>query len=285
MRWALPGLALLMWITAGGSVGGAQALRSEPTGLQGALAGIAERVQHYYDRIGTIICQETVTQQEIKVNLDPAGKPRVTVYELSVTRDTHSKDGSEFRVERTLQTVNGKKARKDQEPECTDPKTGTPEPLEFLLAGNQHGYRFSYPLSAPSGPPGAIAIDFTQTPPDRVDIKWKGSCFEAQGGGVEGRLWFDPETFDVLQVASRLPRPFLLPVPSLFGGGSSIRVERSDVTTRFTRVKFEKPDETVLLPESTEIVTLFRGVPNLRTVQVLSHFRRFLAESTVRPVL
>jgi hypothetical protein len=265
---------------------GAQAPQPAATGLEGALAGLADRVQHYYDRIGTIICQETVTQQEVKFNLAPTGKPRVTVYELSVTRDTHSKDSSEFRVERKLQSVNGKPAKKNEEPGCTDPKTGTPEPMEFLLARNQHGFRFSYPLAAKGGPQRAIAIDFVQTPPDRIDIKWKGDCFEAEGGGEEGRLWFDPETFDVLQIEARLPKPFPIPVPSFFGAPQpAVRVEKSEVTTRFTLVKFEKPDEMVLLPESTEIVTVFRGVPSLRTVQTLSNFRRFLAESTVRPAL
>lgn len=286
MTRALVRLLLVGGLLAGGAAAGAQAPQLPATGLQGALAGLADRVLHYYDRIGTIICEETVTQQELKFNLAPIGKPRITVYELSVTHDTHSKDGSEFRVERKLQSVNGKPARKNQEPECTDPKTGTPEPLEFLLARNQHGYRFSYPLAAKGGPPRAIAIDFVQTPPDRIDIKWKGNCFEADGGGEEGRLWFDPETFDVLQLEVRLPKPFSIPVPSMFGTLTpGVRVEKSEVTRKFTRVNFEKPDETVLLPESTEIVTVFRGVPSLRTVETLSNYRRFLAEGTVRPAL
>ena len=79
-----------------------------------------------------------------------------------------------------------------------------------------------------------------------------------------------------------MPKPFPIPVPSMFGFPSlPVWVERSDVTMRFTRVKFEQPDETVLLPESTEILTLFRGAPSLRTVQILSDFRRFLTEGTV----
>jgi hypothetical protein len=271
---------------AGGAAAGAEAPQLASSGLEGALAGLADRVLHYYDRIGTIICEETVTQQELKFDLAPTGKLRTTVYELSVTRDTYSKDGREFRVERKLQSVNGKPAKKNQEPECTDPKTGTPEPLEFLLAGNQRRFRFSYPPAAKGGPPRAIAIDLVQTPPDPIDIKWKGDCFEAHGGGEEGRLWFDPETFDVLQLEVRLPRPFPVPVPSMFGTlVPAVRVEKSEVTTKFTRVKFEKPDETVLLPESTEIVTVFRGVPSLRTVQTLANFRRFLTEGTVRPAL
>ena len=253
--------------------------------LKTALAGLADRAKQYYERIGTIICIETVTQQELKPNRAPIGKPRVTVYELSVTRDPQPNSDAEFRVERTLQSVNGKPARKNQEPECTDPKTGTPEPLAFLLAKHQGGFTFSFASGSAAGPAGATAIDFRQTPPERVDVKWKGNCFSAEGGGEEGRIWFDPDTLDVLQIEERLPKPFPVPVPPLFGWPSvPVRVEKSEVTMRFTRVKFEQPDETVLLPESTETVTVFRGATSLRTVQVLSHFRRFLAETKVRPV-
>ena len=278
-------LATLLWLLCCAAGARAQTPATTLPDLKTALAGLADRVKHYYDRISTIICVETVTQQELKFNRAPIGKPRVTVYELSVARDPRAKTDAEFRVERTLQSVNGRPARKYQEPECTDPKTGTPEPLAFLLAKNQGSFKFWFPSGAADGPGGATAIDFRQTPPERVDIKWKGNCFSADGGGEEGRIWFDPDTFDVLQIDRRLPKPFPVPVPWLFGSSTvAIRVEESEVTMRFTRVKFEKPDETVLLPESTEIVTLFRGATSLRTVQVLSNFRRFLAESTVRPV-
>ena len=101
------------------------------------LAGLAERTQQYYDRFISIICTETVQTQNLKSNLAPVGRPRTTVYELSVSRDSSDKREHEFRVERTLQSVNGRPARKNQRAECTDPKTGTPEPLGFLLAANQ----------------------------------------------------------------------------------------------------------------------------------------------------
>jgi hypothetical protein len=48
-------------------------------------------------------------------------------------------------------------------------------------------------------------------------------------------------------------------------------------------VKFQQPEEEVLLPDSIEVLTVFRGVPSSKTVQTLSKFRRFLAESAVRP--
>lgn len=276
-------LALLAWLlVCGGAAGSAQAPATPD--LAAALAGVAARVEEYYNRISTIICVETVTQQELKFNLVPTGKPRVTVYELSVMHDPHGKGEKEFRVQRTLQWVNGKRAKKNEEPGCTDPKTGTPEPLGFLLARNQRGFRFSWPHDASGGPEGTLALDFAASPPERVNIKWEGNCFNAEGGGIEGRLWFDPQTFDVLQIQARLPKPFLVPIPSYFGAPPpAVRVERSEMLLRFTRVTFQQPDEVVLLPESIEVLTVFRGVPSLRTTQILSNFRRFLAEGVVRP--
>ena len=153
-------LALMAWLIACAMAGSAQGQPGPPSNLAAVLAGLAGRAQRYFDRISSILCLETVTQQELRFNRAPIGKPRVTVYELSVTRDPLAKGDSEFRVERTLQLVNGKRARKNQEPECTDPKTGTPEPLGFLLAKNQRGFKFSSAAVAANGPAGAVALDF-----------------------------------------------------------------------------------------------------------------------------
>lgn len=277
------GMIFLTCVLACLAAGSARLPAAPPSDLVTILQGLAERTQQYYDRFISIICIETVQQQDLKFNLAPLGKPRLTVYELSVRRDPQSKNDNDFRVERTLLSVNGRPARKNQQPGCTDPKTASPEPLGFLLAKNQSRFRFAVKEGATGGPPGTRAVDFVQTPPDRVKIKWTDNCFEANGGGEDGRLWFDPETFDVLRVDARLSKPFLVPVPSgFFGFQPAIRVEKSDMAMRFSRVKFENPDETVLLRESIETLTVFRGVPSLRTVQTLSNYRRFLAESTIR---
>ena len=208
------------------------------------LSGLAERTQQYYDRFISIICTETVHKQDLRTNLMPVGRPRTTVYELSVSRDSSGKDGGTFRVERTLQSVNGRPARKDQATECTDPKTGTPEPLEFLLAHNQRRYRFAL-ADAAGGPSGARALDFEESPPERVRITWAGNCFEADGGAHKGRLWFDRDSYDVLRVDIRLTKPFLIPLPEgSFGVRPAIRVEKSETSLRFSKVDFQQPDET-----------------------------------------
>ena len=246
------------------------------------LGGLAGRTQQYYDRFISIICTETIQKQNLTLNLAPSGRPSTSVYELSVSRNHGEKHEGQFRVERTLQFLNGRPARKGQTPECTDPKTGTPEPLEFLLASNQRRYRFVL-ADAADGPSGAWALDFVETRPERVRIKWAGSCFEAQGGGHQGRVWFDPDTYDVLRVDVRLAKPFLVPLPDgYFGIRPAIRVERSEMSLRFSRVEFEQPDEILMLPHSIETLHVLRGVPSLRIQQTLANYRRFLTQSEIR---
>ena len=245
--------------------------------------GLAERTQKYYDRFISIICTETVHTQDLRINLAPTGRPRTTVYELSVSRDPRGQADGEFRVERILQSVNGRPARKNQTGGCTDPKTGTPEPLSFLMSSNQHRYRFSIADSA-GGPSATRAVDFIETRPERVRVSWQGTCFEAEGGGHQGRVWFDPDTYDVHQVVIRLSQPFVIPMPdSLRGIRPAIRVEKSETTLRFSRVEFQQPDESVMLPTSIDTLHVLRGVPSIRIRQSPSDYRRFLTRAEIRP--
>jgi hypothetical protein len=277
MLRAAAGVALVVpWL-------GWTAATAQSSDLAIVLRGLADRTQQYYDRFISIICTETVHHQDLRSNLAPAGRPRITVFELNVTRDESPGGDVEFRIGRTLQFVNGRPARRNEPPGCTDPKTGSPEPLAFLLSANQWGYRFMLAKDSAGGPAGARAVDFIEEPPERVTITWAGNCFNAEGGGHEGRVWFDPTTFDVLQVTLRLSKPFMVPLPK---GVSilqpAIRVERSEATLRFSRVEFQQPTETVMLPESIETLNVLRGAPSMRIHQRLSDFRRFLAESTIR---
>jgi hypothetical protein len=268
-------------------VGGTDVRAQQAGDLATVLAQLATRTQEYYDRFISIICTETVQQQDLKFSLAPLGKPRMTVYELSVVRDSEGTGESAFRVERAVQSVNGRPPRRNHKPECTDPKTGTPEPMAFLLAANQPRYRFTMAtrgFSVTPGPVGARAVDFIETPPERVRIKWEGECFEAEGGGHNGRVWYDPATYDVLQVDVRLSKPFQVPIPSgMFGLRPAIRVERSEMTLRFARVSFQQPAETVLLPQSIDTLHVLRGIPSVQIRQSFSSYRRFLTKSEIRP--
>jgi hypothetical protein len=276
---ALPMAAIL-------SAGAAQAPAPAQSELVAVLNGLATRTQQYYDRFISIICTETVRSQDLRFTLQPSGKPRVTVFELSVSRSPEPRHEDDFRVDRTLLSVNGRAARKNQEPGCTDPKTGSPEPLGFLLARNQPRYRFALDEQADGGPAGTRALNFVQWPPDRVKVTWTdGNCFNAEGGGEEGRVWFDRATFDVLQLEVKLSNPINVPMPAgLIGVQASIRVLRWEMTVHFDRVPFEKPAEIVLLPHSIDTLAVIRGASSLRSTQTLTNFRRFLSESTIRTI-
>jgi hypothetical protein len=246
------------------------------------LEKLGERTRQYYDRFISIICTETVHTQNLNTRLAPVGRPRTTVNELGVSRSPSREREYEFRVERTLQSVDGRPARANQRAECTDPKTGTPEPLGFLLAENQKRYSFTAANPA-GGPPGTIALDFVQSPPERVRVRWEGSCFEAEGGGHHGRVWFDPQTYDIFQVDVRLSKPFMIPVRhDLVGVRQPIRVEKSETTLRFARVSFQQPDEQLMLPSSIETLHVLRGAHSVRINQTLVNYRRFLTRSEIR---
>jgi hypothetical protein len=241
------------------------------------LARLGERVRQYYDRVTSIMCTETVRQQELRSNLRPVGRPRDVVYELIVVRTPDERGAhGPIRVERTLKSINGREARRSDRPGCTDPKAIAAEPLDFLLPERQYKYKFA----VASRGRGAVVVDFEEYPPQPVDVTWEGACFNAEGGGAKGRLWLDPQSYDVQQLEVRLPKPFRIRLPAGLGFLSAppLTVERSETKFQFSRVKFENPDEAILLLESMETLTVFHGAPSLRTTQNFSNFRRFLSE-------
>jgi hypothetical protein len=60
-------------------------------------------------------------------------------------------------------------------------------------------------------------------------------------------------------------------------------VEKSETTLRFSRVDFEAPDETLMLPSSISTLHVLRGAPSMRISQTLASYRRFLTKSEIRP--
>jgi hypothetical protein len=254
--------------------------------LTALMERVGQRVRQYYDRVTSVVCVETVSQQELRFNLKPQGKPRETVYELMVVRQppAEGETDSFIQIERTLKTVNGRPAGKREPPGCTDPKSITAEPLVFLLPRYQPAYRFSPSADVPvDGPPGSVVVDFEQIRRDPVEVKWDGLCFDARGGGLGGRIWLEALTHDVLQLDMRLTDSFRVPPPpGLMFDMVPVRVERSEVTIRFARVEFTDPEETLLLPESMITLTVFRGVPSLRTTQTFRGFKRFMAEASIK---
>ena len=80
------------------------------------------------DRFISIICTETV-QIAGSSDRSRAGRTATATVSRAERLERRGRQGrEEFRVERTLQSVNGRPAGRNPETECPDPKTGTPEP-------------------------------------------------------------------------------------------------------------------------------------------------------------
>ena len=63
---------------------------------------------------------------------------------------------------------------------------------------------------------------------------------------------------------------------------SSIAIERYDTTIKYKTVTFTDPEETLLLPESIDTLTVIRGpLQSNRSRQVYSDYRRFLTAGRV----
>jgi hypothetical protein len=82
------------------------------------------------------------------------------------------------------------------------------------------------------------------------------------------------------------PSPINIPVPWRMGPSQPLTAERLETTLHFAVVKFQDPEEPLLLPKSVERIIVVRGsgVPRLRTVQRFGDFRRFRSEVKIKGV-
>ncbi len=106
-------------------------------------------------------------------------------------------------------------------------------------------------------------------------------------GGFRGRLWIDRETRDVLRIDSHLgglvdvqvPRA-LLRRPEM---AASWTLERWDSSIRFGAVRFDEPDETLVLPLSSTTLQITRGgrSSRLRTETKYANYKRFLTSARI----
>ena len=70
MKRSLHGLALLTSLALGAALSAARPPLGETENIAAILSGLAERTQQYFDRFTSIICTETVHQQDLKFSLD-----------------------------------------------------------------------------------------------------------------------------------------------------------------------------------------------------------------------
>lgn len=261
------------------------------------LHSAGEKVEQYFARAQSLVCLEIVRLQPLNHGLAAEGFARTVESELRLAWDpfAHTEEAPEARTLRQVLRVNGHEPRKNDYQACTTPEQQDTEtqPLSMLLAEQRSDYTFS--LGKPSKVAGrlAIVVDYQLRRPVTVavsEVEGQEDCISYDvDGGFRGRIWLDPDTHEVLRLDQSLLGLVDIPMPRKIArranGNASWVMERWDTTTLFKSVRFEDPDETLMLPVSSTSIRVTRGagMPRLRTVTEYSGYKRFLTGGRVVP--
>jgi hypothetical protein len=261
-----------------------------PGDLTDVLTRLGDRVQQYYGRAQSIVSIERVSVQTLRHDLMPEGFARVLEFELRVEWDASidADNPPEAHIIRELRKVNGRAPRAKDEAGCLDPKSGALEPLVMLLP--HHRTEYTFVLNGIGSLKGlkdrrAIMLDYKSRTPGPIEGKWKGECVSIDAPGrTKGRIWVDEVTHDVLRLDEQLTTQFEYRTPKEhwgFAGPIVWVVERADSSVRYRPVAFHDPEETVLLPDTIESLTVFRNAQSYRISQTFSGYKRFITAGRI----
>lgn len=273
-----------------------------PARIKDLMARAGERVRNYQEAMFSIAFTEAIRQQELKADSASKGRPRELVYESLVLTPLPSQSPKAAfpLVTRTLKSVDGKRAEKQSLPrrsKCVDinPRPAYADPLTFLLPEHQKNFTFSYEGEGDFEGRRVVFVGVASPAPTTpLEIKTEGTCFSlSRSPHRTGRLWIDTETHDVLQLEWRLAEEFEAKTPTkvvrkgiffVFSPSRKISYERMETTIRFRTVKFENPEQTLLLPVSSESVWVIKGarIAGYSTTTSFTNYKRFITSVEVK---
>ena len=265
--------------------------------LDALMTHVGERVVEYYRRAQRVICVELSTVQPIQPNWAADGFARTVESELRI--ESEAADGDrlpEAKVIRDIRRINGRAPRERDKKDrtgCTDPTPLSPELLAFLLPAHRDEYRFTSVRDGTEKGRASLIVDFMSTNqasrPELIeDDRGHDDCFDWSGPiATRGRVWVDAITHEVLRLERRNSGPVDVRVPwrlqRRYNLPAWVVLERDDLTVRYGAVAFRDPDEVVLLPESTESMTVLRnGLQSVRRTETYTGYRRFLTTGRVK---
>jgi hypothetical protein len=133
-----------------------------------------------------------------------------------------------------------------------------------------------------------LTIDFRNVSKEKPELSAKDECVRVTvPGRTRGRIWLDAETLDVLRLDEHLTGMLDFRAPDTIvrrlGVERDIVLERSDVSIRYAKVKFEDPEESLTLPQLVESTSVWRGMgsPRVRVTHEYSDYRRFVTGGRV----
>ncbi len=263
--------------------------------LETVLQRAGEQVERFLARAQSIVCLEVVQLQPMNAAWGPNGFGRTVESELRLSwqPDADGRLSIEAHMLRQLLRVNGHTPRKDDWNNCTAPEQQTQEPhvLSLLLSSERADYEFTLAGQTSIDHRTVTMIDYRVLRKASVEssmIEGRDDCVSFNlEGGLQGRIWIDAETHDVLRLDQRLSGMVEIPLPKKARARAtnpmSWTMERWDTSIRFKRVTFDNPTETLVLPESLTSIRITRGsgVPRLRTTTHYKNYQRFLTNGRV----
>jgi hypothetical protein len=253
-----------------------------------SVARVGDYVERYYARAQSLIVDENVAIQPLALDLRHDGFARRLTYELRVEWDPDaSDDDSPAKVTRQLIAVNGRPPKPNQEPECLDPRSTSPEPLAFLLPDRREKFIFRAAGLGRVDGRAAVMIDYRSVKPEAPKVEWKDECVSIDlPGRARGRIWADPETSEILRLDEGIIGLVDITVPRKQqrpGGSTFMTIERADSSIRYRRVAFTDPNETLVLPSSIETTPVVKnsGSPRTHISQTFTNYRRFVTGSRI----
>jgi len=267
-----------------------------PIDLDGTLAQAAARVEEFFTRAASLVVNEHVYVQPLSFGLSGDGPGRSVESELRLSwaPDADGDAATEAQTLRLVTKVNGRRPRANDPRNCTAPEQHDTETqvLSMLLPGQRGDYAWRLAGRGKVDGRAAILVDFREKAPVEVTdvrvVENNDDCISYNiEGGLRGRVWVDAESFDVLrmdhhlggQVEVKLPRALHRKV----GVNPVWTVERIDTTYRFKRVRFQDPEETLVLPVSSSSlrITHGAGTPRVRVTTEYKGYRRFMTGGRV----
>jgi hypothetical protein len=267
----------------------------ESVDLATILQRAGERVERYFTRAQSLVCLEIVRVLPLSPSLSPDGFGRTIESELRLSwaPGIDGEASTEAHALRQLLRVNGRPPRKNDPNNCTTAEQQSTEPqhLSMLLNGRRGDYEFKLVGQTRLDDRAAVVVDYKLLKKATVSaalVDGKQDCVSFDvDGGTRGRLWFDPETLDVLRLDQSLVGMVDFPLPRKAAMLSPSQhywtVERLDTTIRFKPVSFRDPDETLVLPVSMSTLEIVRGAgtPRRRTITDYTKYQRFLTGARV----
>lgn len=253
--------------------------------LERILEKVGEGVARYQSGLFSIAFTETLRREELREDMT-AKRSKEYVFESVVLREELSADEEDFypQLARRLKSIDGKPSKKRLGPEMSYAVSS----LGFLLPRHRGPLQFTLEGEETEAGRQLYRVRILSPGEGEPRVEWQsrvvGFRFRVVAPSVY-TIWVDAETFDVLRLESHLAAPFEFDGPRAFGFGRlgpsrHFKYAAQDYLVRFHRRQFKDPEQTLLVPEYAEWVTVIEGAskPRTRATLRLSNYRRYRSD-------